>query len=107
VQSDAGNELIPISTKLNGNYPNPFNPTTSIKYALHEDARTCIEIFNIKGQKVKTLVDKRQSAGYHTIMWNGKDNSGKTAASGLYFYKMLSEGNSGRYTSTKKMILLK
>jgi hypothetical protein len=103
VQSDAGNELIPISTKLNGNYPNPFNPTTSIKYALHEDARTCTEIFNIKGQKVKTLVDKRQSAGYHTIMWNGKDSNEKPVSSGIYFYRMRTDG----YDKTKRMLLLK
>jgi hypothetical protein len=105
--TENGMELIPLATKLQRNFPNPFNPTTSIKYALHEDAKICIEIFNIKGQKVKTLIDKKQSAGYHAVMWNGKDNSGKTAASGLYFYKMASEGNSGDYISIKKMILLK
>ncbi len=107
VQTNANEVIIPVTTELSGNFPNPFNPTTSIKYALHEDAKICIKIFNIKGQKVKTLVDKQQSAGYHTVMWNGKDNSGKAAASGLYFYKMVSEGNSGDYTSIKKMILLK
>ncbi len=107
VSAENGMELIPLVTKLQGNFPNPFNPATSIKYALHEDAKICIEIFNIKGQKVKTLIDEQQSAGYHSVMWNGKDNSGKTAASGLYFYKMASEGNSGDYTSIKKMILLK
>ena len=99
--------VIPSTIKLYGNYPNPFNPSTTITYRLNKDSKVTLEIYNIKGQKVKTLVDKQQSAGYHTVMWNGKDNSGKAAASGLYFYKMTSEGNSGDYTSTKKMILLK
>ncbi len=109
LEPEVGNDnvLIPVRTELTGNFPNPFNPTTSIKYALHEDSKINLEIFNIKGQKVKTLADGNQSAGYHTIMWDGKDNNGRTSASGLYFYKMVSEGNSSRYTSTKKMILLK
>jgi hypothetical protein len=98
---------IPSIIKLYGNYPNPFNPNTTINYSLNKDSKVTIEIYNIKGQKVRTLVNKKQFAGYHTVMWNGKDNSGKIAASGLYFYKMVSEGNNGDYTSTKKMILLK
>jgi len=109
LEPEVGNDnvLIPVRTELTGNFPNPFNPTTTIKYALHEDSRVNLEIFNIKGQKVKTLADGNQSAGYHTIIWDGKDNNGRTAASGLYFYKMASESNNGDYTSIKKMILLK
>ena len=109
LEPEVGNDnvLIPVRTELTGNFPNPFNPTTTIKYALHEDSRINLEIFNIKGQKVKTLAEGNRSAGFHTIVWNGKDNNSRTSASGLYFYKMVSEGNSGRYTSTKKMILLK
>ena len=99
--------VIPSTIKLHGNYPNPFNPSTTIAYSLNKDSKVTLEIYNIKGQKVKTLTDEQQSAGYHTVMWYGKDNSDKAAASGLYFYKMTSEGNSGDYTSTKKMILLK
>lgn len=109
LEPEVGNDnvLIPVRTELTGNFPNPFNPTTTVKYTLHEDSRINLEIFNIKGQKIKTLADGNQSAGYHTIVWDGKDNNGRTSASGLYFYKMVSEGNSGRYTSTKKMLLLK
>jgi len=109
LEPEVGNDnvLIPVRTELTGNFPNPFNPTTTIQYALHEDSRIQLEIFNIKGQKVKTLADGNQSAGFHTIVWDGKDNNSRTSASGMYFYKMDSEGNSGRYTSTKKMILLK
>ena len=99
--------VIPSIIKLCGNYPNPFNPSTTITYSLNKDSKITLEIYNIKGQKVRTLVNKEQSAGYHTVMWNGKDNNSRTAASGLYFYKMVSEGNSGDYTSIKKMILLK
>jgi hypothetical protein len=99
--------VIPSIIKLCGNHPNPFNPSTTITYSLNKDLKITLEIYNIKGQKVRTLVNKEQSAGYYSVIWNGKDNSSKAAASGLYFYKMTSEGNSGDYTSIKKMILLK
>ncbi len=62
-----------------------------------------LEVFNIKGQKVKTLVDKVLPAGQHSVVWNGKDENGKPVSNGVYFYKM----KAGQYTSTKKMILLK
>ena len=105
LESDVGTDpnLIPIKTELTGNFPNPFNPTTTIKFALHEDSKIKLEIFNIKGQKVKTLTEGRQPAGYHTIIWNGKDDSNKPVSSGMYFYKM----KAGKYTTTKKMILMK
>ena len=95
--------VIPSITKLNGNYPNPFNPTTTISYSLKEDSKVTLEIFNIKGQKVRTLVKENQLAGHHKVVWNGKDENSKPVASGIYFYKM----KAGNYTSTKKMILMK
>ena len=109
---NAGNETIPITTKLLGNYPNPFNPTTTINYTLREDAKVTLEIYNIRGQKVITLINKKQPAGYYFVIWNGKDNNNKSVPSGIYFYKMCLHpdlsGKAGvRYTSTKKMILLK
>ena len=103
----SGNILIPLRTELTGNYPNPFNPVTTIKFALKEDSNVSINIYNIKGALVRTLVDGEMKAAYHTVIWDSKDNTGKQAGSGLYFYKMISEGNNGDYTSTKKMILLK
>ncbi|MCD4796134.1 MAG: T9SS type A sorting domain-containing protein, partial [Candidatus Cloacimonetes bacterium] len=96
--------LIPIKTELCGNYPNPFNPTTTINFALSEAGNVTIEVYNIKGEKVVTLQNGYLEAAYHSVVWNGKDNSGNNVSSGIYFYKMRSDG---RYTSTRKMILLK
>jgi flagellar hook capping protein FlgD/MAM domain-containing protein meprin/A5/mu len=101
--SGAGGILVPLVTSLDGNYPNPFNPTTMIKFGLHEDTKVAINVYNIKGEKVRTLVNGELEAAYHSILWNGKDDSGKTAASGVYFYKM----KAGKFVSTKKMILMK
>ncbi len=62
-----------------------------------------IDIYNVKGQKVITLVDEQMSAGHHSVVWNGKDDSGRNAASGIYFSRM----RSGKYTATRKLILMK
>lgn len=95
---------LPVVTQLSGNYPNPFNPTTTISFSIAQTLSFIeLEIYNIKGQKVKTLIDEKLTAGNHQVMWNGKDDNGKQVASGIYFYKM----KSGNYNETKKMILLK
>ncbi|MCK4312665.1 MAG: T9SS type A sorting domain-containing protein [Candidatus Cloacimonetes bacterium] len=106
------NILIPIRTELTGNYPNPFNPTTTISFSLKEADNVRIDIYNLKGEKVKTLIDNYMEAAYHTVEWNGKDNNDRSVASGIYLYRMclhpdLSGKAGARYTSTKKMILLK
>ncbi len=95
--------ILPLITELNGNYPNPFNPTTIINYSLAEEGNIELIVFNIKGQKVKTLINEIMTAGNHQIIWDGKDENSKAVSSGIYFYKM----NTNNYTSTKKMILLK
>lgn len=100
-------ENIQHITDLYQNYPNPFNPETNISFSLKEAGKVTLEIYNIKGEKVRILVKGHLEAAYHNVIWKGKDNSGKKVGSGVYFCKMVSEGNSGRYTSTKKMILLK
>ncbi|MDO9577277.1 MAG: C25 family cysteine peptidase [Candidatus Cloacimonadales bacterium] len=97
--------LIPALTQLYGNYPNPFNPTTTISYGLSQDSEVTLFIFNIKGQKVKTLMQGTQKAGYHQIFWNGKDENNKNVSSGVYFYEIDTEATD--YTSVKKMLLLK
>ncbi|MFC1898241.1 choice-of-anchor D domain-containing protein [Candidatus Cloacimonadota bacterium] len=101
--TDAGNNLLPLITKLNGNHPNPFNPTTKISFDLAEDADVSLQIYNTKGQLVKTLVRSTLKAGYHSANWNGRDEQNKTVASGLYFYKM----KTGSYLSIGKCLLLK
>jgi len=88
---------------LISNYPNPFNPTTTIAYNMIEDGNVSIEVFNIKGQLVKTLINEHMTVGDQTITWNGTDNNNHTVSSGVYFYKM----KSGNYSSAKKMILMK
>jgi len=97
------NTVTPSVARLSQNYPNPFNPSTTVAYNLNEAGEVSIEIYNIKGQKVCTLVDDYKDVGRHTIQWNGRDDKNQSVSSGVYFYKM----KSGVYTDTKKMILLK
>ena len=100
---DANGILKPTVTALTGNYPNPFNPTTTISFSLAEASHVSINIYNMRGQLVKTLVNTELENNFHEIVWTGKDNSGKSTASGVYFYKM----KASNYTATKKMILMK
>jgi hypothetical protein len=94
----------PIVTKLKGNFPNPFNPSTRISYSLEEDTESLsIRIFNIKGQLIRELYDGFQERGVHEIYWDGTDNRGRKASSGLYFYRM----SAGSYSRDMKMLLLK
>ncbi len=85
------------------NYPNPFNPTTTISFNLKAESDVTLEIYNIKGQLVRTLVNDVIAAGRQEVIWNGRDDENSIVSSGIYFYKL----NAGGYTSTKKMILLK
>jgi len=98
-----GDEIVIVATKLHGNYPNPFNPVTNIAYSIKTAGKVTLEVYNIKGQLVKTLVNEVMETGDHTAIWNGKDNTGKSVSSGVYFYKM----KAGNYTATNKMILMK
>ncbi len=104
--NSAGNVVI-ATTQLNDNYPNPFNPITNIAYSIKDAGNVTIEVYNLKGQLIRTLVNEVKTTGDHTVIWDGTDNSNKSVSSGVYFYKMVSDSNIGRYTSTKKMILLK
>ncbi|MDP8220735.1 MAG: carboxypeptidase regulatory-like domain-containing protein [Candidatus Stygibacter frigidus] len=93
----------PAMSSLVSCIPNPFNPSGTIYYTMSEDAEVNIAIYNIRGQKIATLVSGYQSAGEHNITWNGSDQSGNNVASGLYFVKM----NTGKYQDMNKIILLK
>jgi len=90
-------------TQLKNNYPNPFNPQTSIHFTIANDTTVKLNVYNIKGQLVTTLLNKRLLKGEHTTVWNGKDQLGNAVSSGVYFYKMDTES----YSSLKKMVLLK
>ena len=101
--SETDNIIKPIKSALIGSYPNPFNPSTTIKYSLSSPSYLQMDIYNIKGQKVKSLVNEYRHAGDHSIIWNGTDENGKDVGSGVYFYRMKAEG----YVSTKKMVMMK
>lgn len=104
INSVSGENLdLPLATSLLGNTPNPFNPITKINFALKKDAIVKLGIYNVKGQLVKELLNEELSAGLHNLVWEGEDHNGKQVSSGIYFYRMDTEG----YTKTKKMIMLK
>jgi len=85
------------------NHPNPFNPETIINFSLAEESQVSLEIYNIRGQKIKTLVNDNKEPGLYNIIWHGDDDNGSPAASGIYFYKLSTINFSG----VKKMILMK
>jgi len=95
--------ITPLVTELRGNYPNPFNPDTTIKFTLESDEFVILEIYNSRGQMIRSLVNEFKQAGEHQVFWNGRDEQNRNVASGVYFYRM----KSGRYTSTKKMLMMK
>ncbi len=108
--TSAENDIISESVILLQNYPNPFNPETTISFNLTAEDAENVEliIYNLKGQEIKKFLIVSPSLTHTTsVVWNGTDENGNTVPSGMYFYKLISEGNSGRYTSTKKMILMK
>jgi YVTN family beta-propeller protein len=109
VEEEEEGQVIP-SFALHQNYPNPFNPSTKIPFTVrgspflvHSPFLTTLKIYNILGQKVRTLVDEPKRAGSYEVIWDGKDGQGKEVVSGIYFYQL----KAGDYTETKKMILLK
>ncbi len=88
---------------LKGNYPNPFNPETVIQYSLSEESDVSIAVYNLKGQKVNTIVKEKQFSGDHEVVWNGKNSDGDTVSSGIYFYKI----QTSKETKISKMVLMK
>ncbi|MBN2461834.1 MAG: T9SS type A sorting domain-containing protein [Candidatus Cloacimonetes bacterium] len=94
---------LPLVTALQGNYPNPFNPETHILFQLAASCRVDLKIYNIKGQLVRNLCHDIYEAGRQTIVWDGRDQNGKSISSGIYFYTL----KAGDYRRTAKMVLLK
>ncbi|MCL2064485.1 MAG: T9SS type A sorting domain-containing protein [Candidatus Cloacimonetes bacterium] len=91
--------------KLIGNYPNPFNPETTIRFNVAVDSIVLIDIYNIRGQKVRKLFEGFLNSGEHTAIWNGLDDIGRELSSGVYFYKMAVDSDD--FVAVKRMILLK
>lgn len=100
---DDNGEIIPLTTKLYNNYPNPFNPTTTIRYYLEKATDVKLIIYNSLGQKVRTLVDKKQLRGDYQVYWRGTNGHGTRVASGHYFVKFETD----HYSKVKKILLLK
>jgi hypothetical protein len=91
----------PIETALYNNYPNPFNPSTTIRFSLKENSNTKVVIYNSLGQVVRTLVNGPLGAGMHAVQWNGVNEHGQKVASGVYFFSFSSYG----FHQTKKMLM--
>jgi hypothetical protein len=94
---------IPKSFSLSQNYPNPFNPVTNIRFSILEPSDLNLEIYNIRGQRVKTLVDDHVQAGDHVVQWDSRDANGRAAAAGIYFYRLQVDDRQ----VTNKMLLLR
>jgi hypothetical protein len=99
----------PQTFELFQNYPNPFNPSTSIRYQLPTKSRVTIRIYNMLGQLIQALVDDDVSPGIHTVVWNGRNNSGRPIATGVYFYELhaVAKDGSGAFQQTLKMLVLR
>jgi immune inhibitor A len=99
----AGMEAAPLRFALSTNYPNPFNPTTTLRFSLPQAGEAELSIYNLLGQCVATLVHGPQEAGPHTLVWNGRDDQGRELASGVYFYRL----QAGTQVQTRKLLLLR
>lgn len=102
-QTSLGDLLLPRETMLQPNYPNPFNPTTLLPFSLSREQDVRLEIYNLLGQRIRTLVAGPMDAGFHTLLWNGRDDGGRYVAAGLYFSLLETES----FRQTRKMSLLK
>jgi hypothetical protein len=94
----------PSEFSLSQNYPNPFNPVTNIRFTVLRTANVKLDVYNIVGQKVRTLVDEEMTPGTYAVDWDGTDESGKAVSSGIYFYRMQA---ADEFTDMKKMLLVK
>ncbi len=105
LEETASKELLPDvdATFLGKNFPNPFNPNTVITYGISEESSVSLLVFNMKGQKVRTLFDGTQVAGSYAIEWDGKDSQGREVASGIYLYRLTTRN----FNKIKKMLMIK
>jgi hypothetical protein len=95
--------VIPSAYYVEQNYPNPFNPSTTIRFGLPEPSNVRLDVYDMTGKHIATLVSKRLSAGIHSVTWNGTDESGKAVASGVYLYRLETD----KFIDSKRMVLTK
>lgn len=103
IDTDGTNISKPHDFALGQNFPNPFNPSTTITFELLKDAKITISVYDVRGRLIRTLLDQQMNPGSSTISWDGKDNAGNSVQGGVYFYVLQTDG----FFQTKKMILLK
>jgi len=103
VEEEMTEEEVPAKFSLSSNYPNPFNPETRIEYFIPLACHVRLDIFNVLGQHVRTIVDEDQVAGEKTVAWDGKNQRGETVTSGIYLYRL----EAGEFIQSKKMILIR
>lgn len=103
IEDEIAQEALPGEFSLSDNYPNPFNPETKIGYFVPRACRVRLEVFNLLGQKIRTLVNEHQTVGNREVSWDGRNQAGDQVASGVYFYKL----NAEDFTQTKKMVLIR
>jgi subtilisin-like proprotein convertase family protein len=101
--SSAEDRDLPRQLVLEANYPNPFNPTTTIAFALPKTSQVQLRVYDLSGKLVKTLAEETMPAGQHQVIWTGRDDNGRQAASGMYFYRLVAESQ----TLVGKMLMLK
>lgn len=100
-------EGLPLTYDISPNYPNPFNPSTLIQYQLPANSTVALNIYNMLGQRVRTLVNDRKNAGYHQVVWDGLNEQGQQVASGIYIYRFVASNGADNFQKMRKMILLK
>ena len=98
---------VSINSEFIGCYPNPFNPQTTAYFNLKNDSKITLNVYNIKGEKIRTLVNENFTVGEHHILWDGTDDNNNHVSSGIYFFESDINNINGDYTSVKKVILLK
>jgi hypothetical protein len=92
-----------VRNELFQNYPNPFNPTTTIRYSMAREGNVVLVVYNVSGQRIRTLVNEPKPAGTYSTVWDGRNDGGRSVATGIYFYRL----NAGSFSEVRKMILLR
>jgi hypothetical protein len=103
VEGPDQSHLIPSRFVLKQNYPNPFNPETAIEYSVPKGEHVLLTVYNLAGQRIRTLVDGQQAPGKYTAKWNGRDEKGAIMPSGIYIYQVTAD----HYKESKRMVLMK